>query len=166
MENVFKAVWKVLTSVVVTAVVLLTVLLVGFRLMGLQLFAVMSGSMEPTYPVGSVIYVDKVEADQIQSGDVITFKLKNGTVVTHRVTEVIQEPDGRLFITKGDANPMEDAYPVSENQIIGKSLFCVPYLGHFSSYLQTPVGMYTAIGVAAGMLLLVFFPDLFFDKKE
>ena len=63
MENVFKAVWKVLTSVVVTAVVLLTVLLVGFRLMGFQLFAVMSGSMEPTYPVGSVIYVDKVEAD-------------------------------------------------------------------------------------------------------
>ena len=146
----------------------ITILVVWAALMafGIRTFITMSGSMEPTYPVGSVIYVDKVEADQIQSGDVITFKLKNGTVVTHRVTEIIQEPDGRLFVTKGDANPMEDAQPVSENQIIGKSLFCVPYLGHFSSYLQTPVGTYTAIGVAAGMLLLVFFPDLFFDKKE
>ena len=166
MENVFKAVWKVLTSVVVTAVVLLTVLLVGFRVMGFQLFVVLSGSMEPAYPVGSVIYVDKVETDQIRSGDVITYKLETGVVATHRVTEVIQEPDGRLFITKGDANPVEDAQPVGENQIIGKPLFCVPYLGHLSSYIQTPKGTYTAIAVAAGMLILVFLPDLFFEKKE
>ena len=166
MENVFKAVWKALTSVVVAAVVLLTVFLVGFRLMGLQLFVVLSGSMEPTYPVGSVIYVGKAEADQIQSGDVITFRLENGAVATHRVTEVLQESDGLQFRTKGDANPVEDAQPVSANQIIGKPLFCVPYLGRLSSYIQTPKGTYTAIAVAAGMLILVFLPDLFLDKKE
>ena len=107
-----------------------------------------------------VIYVGKAEADQIQSGDVITFRLENGAVATHRVTEVIQESDGLQFRTKGDANPVEDAQPVSANQIIGKPLFCVPYLGRLSSYIQTPKGTYTAIAVAAGMLILVFLPDL------
>ena len=70
MTRTFKKIWKCITSVLVALVVIVALLLVGARLIGLQVFTVLSGSMEPTYHVGSLIYVKDVDPFELESGDV------------------------------------------------------------------------------------------------
>lgn len=72
MNRKVKKVWDIVSSVLVGLVVLLAALLVGARLVGLQVFTVLSGSMEPTYHTGSLIYVKKVDPFTIKEGQPIT----------------------------------------------------------------------------------------------
>ena len=55
MANIFKKIWNIVTSVLVAAVVIIALLLAGPRLLGMDVFTVLSGSMEPTYHTGSLI---------------------------------------------------------------------------------------------------------------
>ena len=164
MGKTVKKVWNIITTVLVAVVVLLAVLLVGARLVGLQVFTVLSGSMEPTYQTGSVIYVKKVDYTQLQSGDVITFMLNEDTVATHRIVEVVpdaEDPTVLRYRTKGDANDAEDGTLVHYKNIIGSPVFTIPKLGYFASYIQSPPGLYVAISGGAVLLILLFLPDLF-----
>ena len=102
-----KKIGNVVTTVLVVAVVLLAIALVGVRLFGLQVYTVLSGSMEPAYPVGALLYDKKVDPAQLGPGDVITFMLDEETIVTHRIVEVVpdeEDPSVIRFRTKGDAN--------------------------------------------------------------
>lgn len=170
MTRTFKKIWKCITSVLVALVVIVALLLVGARLIGLQVFTVLSGSMEPTYHVGSLIYVKDVDPFELESGDVITFMLDENTVATHRIVEVVpdEEDDSVVrFRTKGDANDSVDGSLVHYKNVIGSPVFTVPYLGYAVSYIQNPPGTYVAISAGAILLLLVFLPDLFDgDKKK
>ena len=160
-----KRVWDTVTSVLVALVVLFAVFLMGSRLMGLQVFNVISGSMEPTYSVGDLIYVKTVDPDSVKVGDPITFVLNEDLVVaTHRVVRV--DGEGRRFFTKGDANEHEDASPVHFNNLVGVPVFSIPLLGYVSAYIQSPPGMYVARGFCAVLLLIVFLPDLMSGKSE
>lgn len=170
MKSTVKKVWNIVTTVLVVVVVLLAVALVGVRVVGLQTYAVVSGSMEPDYPVGSLLYVKSVDYKQLEVGDVITFMINEDTVATHRIIEIlVDEQDSAVlrFRTKGDSNEVEDGTPVHYKNIIGTPVFCIPKLGYFAHYIQSPPGMYLAIGGAAILLILVFLPDLFKedDKK-
>ena len=111
MSKTVKRIWNWFTTVLVAVVVILALLLVGARLIGLQVFTVLSGSMEPAYHVGSLIYVKDVDPFELESGDVITFMLDEDTVATHRIVEVVpDETDSTVvrFKTKADANDPED----------------------------------------------------------
>ena len=77
MPKWLKKAWSILSTVMVVLVVLFAVLLVGVRVFGIQVYSVISGSMEPEYPVGSLIYVKKVDPDEIKVRDVITYVLPN-----------------------------------------------------------------------------------------
>ena len=164
--------WNIVSSLLVAVVVLLALLLVGARVVGLQVFTVLSGSMEPTYHTGSLIYVKKVDPSTITEGQPITFMLDESTVATHRVVGVVPDetdPTVLRFRTKGDANEAEDGALVHYKNIIGTPVFSIPYLGYVASYIQHPPGMYVAISAGAVLLLLVFLPDLFAgdeDKKK
>ncbi len=162
-SNMLKKIYNVATTVIVVVVVIFAVLLIGVRLFGVGVYSVISGSMEPEYTVGSLIYVKEAEPSEIEVGDVITFVLKNETPATHRVIDIDEE--NQQFLTKGDANDTEDA-PVHFNNLIGKPVFKIPYLGYIAYYIQHPPGMYIAIAIGACLLLLVFLPDLFNDKKD
>ena len=169
MTRTFKKIWKCITSVLVALVVIVALLLVGARLTGLQVFTVLSGSMEPTYHVGSLIYVKDVDPFELESGDVITFMLDENTVATHRIVEVVpdEEDDSVVrFRTKGDANENADSSLVHYKNVIGSPVFTIPYLGYAVSYIQNPPGTYVAISAGAILLLLVFLPDLFGDDKK
>ena len=72
MNRSLKKIWNVISSILVAPVVILA-LLVGARIVGLQVFTVLSGSMEPTYHTGSLIYVKKVDPYTIKEGQPITF---------------------------------------------------------------------------------------------
>ena len=154
-----------ISTVLVVIVVVVALLLVGARLFGLQVYAVLSGSMEPTYHVGSVIYVEPVDPSEIQVGDPITFVMNEElTVATHRVVRI--DAENSHCYTKGDANENPDAAPVHFNNLLGKPVFTIPYLGYISSYVQSPPGMYYAIAVGVLLLVLVFVPDMLDGGKK
>ena len=161
--------WNIISTVLVSLVVLLALLLVGARVFGLQVFTVLSGSMEPTYHTGSLIYVKKVDPYTIQSGQVITFLLDEDTIATHRVVAVVpDEEDASVirFRTKGDANASEDGGLVHYKNVIGTPVFTIPYLGYVASYIQHPPGMYVAIAAGAVLLMLTFLPDIFAPEEK
>ena len=169
MNRSVKKIWNVISTVLVVIVVVVALLLVGARLFGLQVYAVLSGSMEPTYHVGSLIYVKDVDPFELESGEVITFMLDENTVATHRIVEVVpDEEDASVvrFRTKGDANENADGSLVHYKNVIGSPVFTIPQLGYVVSYIQNPPGTYVAISAGAILLLLVFLPDLFGDDKK
>lgn len=149
---------------------ILALLLVGARVIGLQVFTVLSGSMEPNYHVGSLIYVKEVDPFELEAGQVITFMLNENTVATHRIIEVVPDDDDTTvvrFRTKGDANDVEDGSLVHYKNVIGTPIFTIPYLGYVATYIQSPPGLYVAIAGAAFILMLSFIPDLFVkDENE
>lgn len=166
MRNTIKKIWSVLTTLLIIAVALLALLLVGARLFGFQLYAVLSGSMEPAYRTGSVIYVRETDAAELEVGDVITFRLTGDAVATHRVVEIVGGEENPKFRTKGDANDVADGSLVSAEDIVGKVIFSVPYLGYAVEFIQTPKGRYTAIAVGALVLLLLILPDVLFSSNQ
>lgn len=164
-----KQIWNAVTTVLVAAVVLMALLLVGVRLFGMQVFTVLSGSMEPTYHTGSLIYVKEVDYTELEEGDVITFMLDEDTVATHRIAGVVpdeEDPSVIRYRTKGDANDAEDGSLVHYKNVIGCPVFSIPKLGYVANYVQNPPGTYIAISAAAVLLLLVFLPDLFGGEES
>lgn len=134
------------------AVILMMVPLTIPKLMGIKIYGVMTGSMEPAYSVGGVVYVKSCDASKISKGDVITFRLGTDTeaVMTHRVLQM----DGSFFVTKGDANNTEDPEPVSYDRLIGKVVFFVPKLAGLANFVDSATGRYFFILLFA--LSLIF----------
>lgn len=169
MATTVKKIWNAITTVLVAAVVIVAIMLVGVRLVGFQVFTVLSGSMEPIYHTGSLIYVKSVDYTEIEVGQDITFMLDEDTVATHRVVGVVPDENDPTVIryrTKGVANDVEDGSLVHYKNIIGTPVFTIPYMGYVVNYIQNPPGTYIAITAGAILLLLVFLPDLLFDDKN
>lgn len=149
-----------ISTLLVITVVALAILLVGVRLVGLTPYTVLSGSMEPTYHVGSLIYVRDIEADEIEVGTPLTFSVSDGSLVaTHRVCEIIEENGETLYITKGDANDVTDP-PLKYSRVIGSPVYSIPYLGYFSTWLQSGAGVIAGIALAAMLLLTSLLTEL------
>ena len=164
-NQLLKKIWNISFTILVGLIVLCAVFLMGSRLLGYQVFNVISGSMEPTYSVGDLIYVQDVNPYEIEVGTPITFVLNENLVVaTHRVVEVDEE--NQHFYTKGDANDTADASPVHFNNVIGVPQFSIPLLGYVSDFVQNPPGMYITVAVGFILILVVFLPDFFGKKKK
>ena len=169
MGKMAKKVWNIASTSIVAVSVILVIVFTGIRLAGIRPFIVLSGSMEPNYPVGSLILVRKVDCRELKPGNVITFFLADNTVVTHRISAVVShgEDSPRLsFRTKGDANAAEDGGFVSAEAIIGTPIFYVPYLGFLVNYLQHPPGIYIVFSAIALLLLTVFLADYLTQRKN
>ena len=168
MKTILK-IWNKVTTVLVALVAVLAVLLVGTRFVGLQPFTVLSGSMEPVYSAGDLIYVKEIDPFQLEEGTIITFMLSEETIATHRIVEVVpdEEDDAVIrFKTKGDANESEDGGLAHYKNVIGTPIFSVPKLGYVANFIQEPPGTYVAIAAGALILALVFIPDLFGDDED
>jgi signal peptidase len=88
-----------------------------------------SGSMSPALEIGDIIIVQGIPPTSIQVGDIIVFDLQ-GTRTIHRVTQIQTLANGTIqFKTKGDANPSEELYWTSEQNVHGRVLYKIPYLG-------------------------------------
>ena len=165
----FKKVWNGMTTVLVLMVAILAVLLVGTRFIGLMPFTVLSGSMEPVYSAGDLIYVKEVDPFELEEGTIITFMLSEDTIATHRIVEVVPDAEDDTVIrfkTKGDANESEDGGLVHYKNVIGAPIFSVPKLGYVANFIQEPPGTYVAIAAGALILALIFIPDLFGDDED
>jgi len=119
---------------------------------------VLTGSMSPTYPPGTLIVVKPTEATDIRIGDAVTYQIKSGdpTVVTHRVVSVTSSSDGRVtFRTKGDANNAVDSNPVIPEQIRGVVWYSIPYLGYVNSAVNGDARVWLIPTIAGGLFLYV-----------
>ncbi|MGN8553896.1 UNVERIFIED_CONTAM: signal peptidase I [Microbacterium sp. SLM126] len=120
--------WVLLAAIALLAVVVVVVPLAT----GAKPYTILTGSMAPQYPPGTLVVVKQVDVAEINLGDVITYQLESGKpeVVTHRVVAVGADAEGEpIFITRGDANDGDDPEPVQPVQIVGKLWYSVPYIG-------------------------------------
>ena len=108
-------------------------------LWGIRSFVVVSGSMEPTLPVGSVVYV--LPQAEYLVGSVVAFTNSAKQTVTHRVVSINDKADGRYYRLKGDANNTPDSDEIKGSTVIGKSFLHIPYLGRIVQILRKPFGL-------------------------
>jgi signal peptidase len=148
--------WLEATLGVVSIALLLplTVFLVAAWLLGWQLQSVQSGSMAPTYPVGSLLVIGQTDAGDVEPGMAIVFEdpREPGRLVTHRVIRVA--PGETLqFVTQGDANAAADPASVPARLVRGRVLWQVAHLGSLLDWLQWPRS-FVLLVVAPGLLLV------------
>ncbi len=151
-------------SIVLVAVSLFALITVVIPLLlGAQTYTVLTASMQPGMPPGTLIAVRPSSIDDVRVGDVVTYQLRSGepAVVTHRVVGTTSSTGGaRLLITRGDANDADDP-PVQSEQLRGTVVFAVPYLGYPGVVFggQERGIVIAAVGVAVvgyGLVLLIF----------
>jgi signal peptidase len=116
---------------------------------------VLSGSMEPAIPTGSVVVSRPVAAEDVREGDIILFaSVAGNSLTTHRVFKVESSGGGPHFVTKGDANKGADINPVVPDQLLGIIVFSVPYLGYLIAFIRTPFGLVLCILVPVAVLII------------
>ena len=110
--------------------------------LGFTPFIIVSGSMEPNIKTDNVIITKKINQEDIKVGDIISYKdIENNIIITHRVTNIVNQDGQTFYETKGDNNALKDKNLVSASQIQGKYLFTIPIIGKVISYVKTPSGM-------------------------
>lgn len=140
--------------VVIAATLVVALLLAVPGLLGWQQLTVLTGSMEPAIPVGSMVYVQPVEPETLAEGDVVTFTRADGDTVTHRVVRN-RTVEGTL-VTKGDANAEDDVDPVPYERVVGKVGLTLPGAGDVFGYVSSDVGkMYMLAFGACGVMLVI-----------
>lgn len=151
--NMFSALLGILGTLIIIAVIVCMIPLAVPKLMGYQTYDVVSGSMEPEIPVGSLVLVKEAEPETVVSGDVIAFYgAADGVVVTHRVVE--NDKQAGEIITKGDANEQNDMNPVPYRNLIGRVENHYPVIGGIMAGLTTGMGkIYLLMILAAGVIL-------------
>ena len=128
------------------------------QVMGFSVLRVLTGSMKPEIPEDSMLLVQKTDAASLQVGDVISFfspdPSLNGALNTHRIVG-ITEVDGSLqFTTKGDANMIEDQYPVDESRVVGKVIFVSAQFGKLLRLISNPLVFGLAVLVPLVLILV------------
>ena len=131
-------------------------------LLGHHPVVVLSGSMEPTYHVGSVIYYKPAPFADINVGDPITFRSsEDAAMVTHRVVE--KDEANQAFGTEGDANGSRDPGMVPYANVVGRaSSFCIPFAGYFVSMGRQPAFIIVIVGVIIASIIF----DKLYEKVE
>lgn len=122
---------------------------------GYETYVVVSGSMEPNIPVGSIVYSKKADPAALQTGDVIVFvdPARGTTPITHRV--VTNDTAAGAIVTKGDANEAEDVNPATYDNIKGKVAVHIPRMGFLASALTSFLGKLVAILMLMEAWLLI-----------
>lgn len=141
-------------SNIIYILIIIYALISAPALFGYKPVIVLSGSMEPTFKVGNVIYYHHVPEDELKQADIITFSYGNSEdLITHRINEI---NDGK-YQTKGDANGNPDQQLIEYADIKGKvSKIYIPYVGHFIKYINEHIYI---IVIAILILLSEFILD-------
>lgn len=137
---------------------------------GITFYTIISGSMEPAIPAGSIVYSGPFEIDKLQKGDIVTFTRTvdaKSIVITHRIVEVSRKevlkklPDGKeqkvidyRIKTKGDANSTNDEWIVTAGEILGLYKWHIPKLGYVSMFAQTPQGFVLLVLLPGAILVI------------
>ena len=134
------------------------------RIFGFQIYDVISGSMEPEIPVGSVLYVKPCELTEIKENEIIAYQDVDA-VVAHRV--VHNRTGLGEFVTKGDANEVEDRAPVPYKAVVGRVDLHLPWFGMAMSLYATTVGkIYLLLTAGCGLMLCMLSNRMVIHRKQ
>ena len=144
---------RILSTILIVILFAVVAMFAVPRIFGVHIYSVLSGSMEPSYHVGDLIYTVPQDMEDIEVGDTITFMInKDGMVATHRVVDIDEE--NQRFYTKGDANQSMDGSPVHYNNIVGTVEFRIPVAGYAAGFLSETPGKIIGVTIAAALLVL------------
>lgn len=156
--NIFKIISTIFYTILFLLLTTMAASLVLTKLnmpLQIKLYSVLSGSMEPRIPLGSVILV--VPSKEYKAGDVITFGAETDRTktVTHRIVDVSRDIDlGKVsYRTKGDANDSVDMELIDSGRVIGKVVFHLPLLGYAVAFAQTQMGLILLIIIPATIII-------------
>lgn len=144
-----------LLTLLAVAGILTALIGVGTKVDVLKPLVVTSGSMEPTIPVGSLVFGRRIAAQDIEIGDVVTTPKSNGGLVTHRVVEIAEDPsdpDVRILTLRGDANSANDGQPYYVSSAFTPLFGAIPHAGVFLARMSEPPTPYIA---GATFLLII-----------
>lgn len=130
------------------------------KIFGIQSMVVLTGSMSPVIPQGSLVFAQKLDVYTVR--DVISYQV-DGITVSHRIVEVVKENGSILYRTKGDANNTIDEALVQQSQVLGKIQYGLMNIGNFILFLKTPTGFVSFIIVP---LIMFVIAELWTIKKE
>jgi len=152
MKIIFKSIYYLFIACILAIALLLVISYLPIP-GNYKVLVVQSGSMEPVIKTGGIIVL-KPQADY-KAGEIITFREKAGSnvTITHRVVEVKNENNQVRYITKGDANNAADPNGISKNQIVGKVLFSLPYVGYAVDTAKKPYGFLAIIIIPAAIII-------------
>lgn len=127
------------------------------RVVGLSTFTVLSGSMRPTLGVGDVVIDEHVAPRAVRPGDVVSFEdsSRGGALVTHRVRSAQRVGDRIAFVTRGDANNVDERWSVRADGRIGRVRWHVPKVGYVLHALGSSTGRMLLITLPAILLILL-----------
>ena len=135
---------------------LILVLVVVPRVTGSTPYTILTGSMVPQMPPGTIV-VDRPEPfSSIRVGDVLTYQIASGepAVVTHRVIAINVEADGSQTLTmKGDANPSPDLRHIISKQVRGVVWYSIPYVGYIGAVGSADGRSIAARIIGAGLIV-------------
>lgn len=155
---------KKIGNLLLVLIILICIPLTLPKLFGYVPYTIVSGSMAPAIPIGSLVYVREAEPDTVEIGDVIAYYggREGNAVVVHRVIG----KDDRTFSTKGDANATGDLRPVGYEQLLGIVSGSIPKVGIAAQALTMGEGKILAIGVVALSLMLHLLAMILERKQE
>jgi signal peptidase len=107
--------------------------------------------MEPAIPVGGIVMIKPVDSETLKTGDIICFTLTEPTSVTHRIINITDEG----FVTKGDANEDPDQWTVKKENVIGKVILTIPFIGYLGYFVRTPTGLILLIVLPASAIIIL-----------
>ncbi|HJP90242.1 MAG TPA: signal peptidase I [Candidatus Limnocylindrales bacterium] len=113
---------------------------------------VLSGSMAPEIPAGSLVVVVPIDRSSLSPGDVVTVRLDSGDLLTHRLVAITGAGDTRRVLLKGDASTAGDPLGFPVTSIIGRVAVAVPVVGYGFWVVRQPAGL---LGVLALIALLL-----------
>lgn len=124
--------------------------------MGMLIGDIGSGSMIPTFDIGTMVVAVKVDPESLKVGDIILFQLSptSNNYTSHRIVTVSHNSP-LTFTTKGDNNPVPDPTPVPAVDVFGKIVFSLPYLGSFVQSLKTTFGFVLGLIIPALILIVI-----------
>lgn len=159
------ALCSTLGTVLLTVLILICIPLTVPKAFGFHIYTVISGSMEPSIPTGSLVYVRYQQPGTIVKDDVIAFysDSADGSIITHRV--VSNSPAMGQFITKGDANAEKDMNPIPYNNYIGKVTLSVPVVGGIAQTATGTVGKIAAASII-GLAVILEITAALLDKSN
>ena len=133
----------------------------GMSLFGCEAYIIKTNSMEPSIKNGDVVITKKVPEEKIQVGEIITFK-QDADIITHRISR-IEEENGKKYITKGDNNNIEDSSKITYQEIKGKEIIAIPYLGKIINILQNKIVFWIILLI---ILIMCFYKIQKQEKSE
>lgn len=148
---------KIIANAILIILILLFVIKYLPMIFGYHTYVIESASMEPAFPVGSMIIVEKCDFFDVEINDVITFKQSSSNMSkTHRVIDIDEQK--KRFTTKGDNNQEKDVQKVYSKALIGKVTYSVAMIGYIYLFIDTLPGMVCVILLAAISILLSINP--------